>query len=410
MPHPAPPPDIRLDRDAIRRMLRGLIALEAARATGRRIDAAEAETWTDALPLGEEGLGLDSLGTMAVAAAVDRLFQLHETGAEGYLLLDRRLGAWVEVVEAALAHDTTGLTFATSGSTGEPQPIAHRWATLRGEVAFWADQFRDRSRIVLTVPAHHIYGALFGALLPVALGVPVLERRGATPAGLARDLEPGDLLVGFPTGLGLLAATRPRLPSQLAATSSTGPLAGATAQALAEAGLAALTEIYGSSETAGIGFRQDPAAPFRLLPRWAAAGEAVREVTTGMILPLPDTVVWEGADTLRPTGRRDASVQVAGMNVYPARIARLLEALPGVLAARVRLDQSLPDPRLKAFLLPDPAADGATLLAGIRAWCAARLTPPERPVHFTLGPVVPVGPLGKDADWPTADQPTADAA
>jgi 4-coumarate--CoA ligase len=393
------------------RMLRPLLAQEAAAVTGRRIDAAEAEAWPDDLDLGEAGLGLDSLGIMAAAAAVDRLFQLHETGAEGFLLLDRRLSAWAGVVRAGLAHGVGGLTFATSGSSGAPKPCAHGWATLLAEAAHWDRVFADRRRVVLTVPAHHIYGCLFGVLMPRLRSLPVLERRAATPAALLRDLRAGDLLVGFPAGLGLLAAHGQPIPPGLRATSSTAPLPAATHAALRGLGLDELAEIYGSSETAGIAARCCPEAPFRLLPRWrpGQAGEAasIIEVATGEECALPDRVAWESGGQVRPLGRKDAAVQVGGVNVHPARVARLLSEHPAVAAVAVRLDASLAEPRLKAFVVPAAGADTSALPRLLAGWCAARLTPPERPVRFDLGAVLPENAMGKPADWPTPDWASA---
>jgi 4-coumarate--CoA ligase len=400
-----------LPHSAILRMLRPLLAQEAAAATGRRIDAADEAAWPDALALGEDGLGLDSLGVMACGAAVDRLFQLHETGAEGYLLLQRRLDAWAGIVGGALRHGVSGFTFATSGSTGAPRLFSHALSALLDEARFWAGTFADRRRVVLTVPGHHIYGCLFGVLLPTLLDRPVLDGRAMTPGALARSLAPGDLLVGFPAGLALLARHGAALPGDVRATSSTAPLPAETARALRDLGLAQLTEIYGSSETAGIGWRTAPDAPFRLLPRWrpGAGGDAASlvEAATGATMPLPDRVAWLPGGLLAPIGRKDNAVQVGGVNVWPMRVAAEIAAHPEVAEAVVRLDVALPEPRLKAFVVPAPAADAARLPAALAAWCAARLTPPERPVRFDLGAALPRSAMGKDADWDSEDAAAA---
>jgi 4-coumarate--CoA ligase len=131
----AQPRALHLHRDAVLRVLRPLIAQELASLTGRRLSPAEADGWPDDLDLGEDGLGLDSLGSIACAAAVDRLFHLHETGAEGHLLLERRLGAWTGIVQAALEHGVSGFTFASSGSTGRPKRFTHSLPCLLAEAA-----------------------------------------------------------------------------------------------------------------------------------------------------------------------------------------------------------------------------------------------------------------------------------
>ncbi len=395
-----------LPLDAIARMLRPLLAQEIAAATGRRIDPAEAEAWPEDMPLGEAGLGLDSLGVIACAAAVDRLFRLHETGAEGWLLMERRLDAWAGIVAGALRHGVSGLCFASSGSTGAPRIAGHAMATLLDEAAFWAGHFAGRRRVVLTVPAHHIYGCLFGVLMPHAFGLPVLARRGATPARLAALLRPGDLLVGFPTGLALMAAHAATVAPDIRVVSSTAPLPVATARALRNMGFAEVLEVYGSSETAGIGWRNDPAASFRLLPRWrpgrGGEGASLVEAATGAEVPLPDRVQWLPDGRLRPVGRKDQAVQVGGVNVFPGRIAALLAGHPEVAEAVVRLDATLAEPRLKAFVVPAAGVDAAGLPQRLAAWCAARLSAPERPVRFDVGESLPRGEMGKAADWSAA--------
>ncbi len=56
--------------------------------------------------------------------------------------------------------------------------------------------------------------------------------------------------------------------------------------------------------------------------------------------------------------------------------------------------------RLKAFIVPrDAEVDGAALLERLRAWAAERLTVPERPQAYRIGPALPRTEMGKLADW-----------
>jgi 4-coumarate--CoA ligase len=76
-----------------------------------------------------------------------------------------------------------------------------------------------------------------------------------------------------------------------------------------------------------------------------------------------------------------------------------------VAEVSVRLDTSLPEPRLKAFVVPAAGADTQRLPAELTAWCASRLAAPERPVRFDLGTAMPRNELGKMADWSGATMP-----
>ncbi|MBL6078579.1 AMP-binding protein [Belnapia sp. T18] len=385
-----------LSESAVLRVLRSLLAAELT-AAGRRIRAEEAALWPADLTLDESGLGLDSLERLTCAAAVNAFFHLHETGIEDYLLARHTLSGWAEVVRAALAEGVSGLTVTTSGSTGERRPCTHSAARLLAEGAHWAGRFTDRRRILTLVPAHHIYGFLFTALLPDLLGLPVQDARALAPGRLLREVAPGDLLVGFPTGFsGLLRSIGPAsLPADVEAVSSTAPLPAGIHQALRCVGFGRVTEVYGSSETGGIATRIAPEESFRLLPWWRP-GEAgsIVDAETGRPVPLPDNAVFDkqgGAPPAWPQGPRRAGRRgecIPGPNRRPparASAGRRLRGAARFMPGRTEVE-SLRHPRprggaaapcrraggLVPQRLPRPRAAGThrlrPRLARIRAW------------------------------------------
>ena len=391
-----------LTEASILRVLRSLLAQELAQGHGRRPDAAAAAAWPDDLSLGADGLGLDSLELLGCGAAVNGFFRLHESGVEDYLLAERSLDRWARIIRAGLADGTTGLTFATSGSSGAPKPCFHPHASLLQEAGHWAGVFADRGRVIQCVPAHHIYGFLFTVLLPQRLGIPVVDARGRAAGPRRRLLRPDDLVVGFPAGWPALLAGVEALPPGIRLASSTAPLPAAMHRALRAAGAAEVTEIYGSSETAGIASRCHPDSPFTLLPHWqpGASGEhaSLRDSLTGEETPLPDHATWTEAGRLRLLGRKDQAVQVGGINVFPEQVAARLGRHALVRACAVRLDAALPVPRLKAFVvLREGAQPGAA--AELDRWCRQEFSAAERPVRLDIGASLPVGVLGKAADW-----------
>lgn len=391
-----------LDAPALLRVLKSLLA-EELRAGGRAVEAREAAAWPDDLDLGAEGLALDSLERLNVASAANQLFHLHETGIEDYLLSEHRLPGWARIVAHALAEGTSGMTFATSGSTGTPKRCTHQAAHLVEEARFWAGALGTPGRIVALVPAHHIYGFLFTALLPSLAGISVIDARAMPPGRIARMLDAADLLVGFPAGLAALLRSLPGLPSGITVASSTAALPASTHAALLQAGAARVVEIYGSSETGGIAWRDDAGEAFRLLPRWqpGAGGEeaSVIDAASGAAVPLPDRASFAPGGRLRLAGRKDAAVQVGGVNVHPARVAEVLRAHPDVVAAAVRADAGLVEPRMKAFIVARDGAEPLLLEPALRRWCVERLSAPERPVRFTFGAELPRTAMGKPADW-----------
>jgi long-chain acyl-CoA synthetase len=100
-------------------------------------------------------------------------------------------------------------------------------------------------------------------------------------------------------------------------------------------------------------------------------------------------------------GRKDGAVQAAGINVFPASIAARIAAHPAVAECTVRLDRPLPEPRLKAFVVP-ATLDAGSLMVELERWAANNLTTPERPIRFNLGPTLPRNEMGKLADWSSA--------
>ena len=173
------------------------------------------------------------------------------------------------MVASGLAQFDAALTFRTSGSSGSAKPCTHRLAHLQQEAAHLATLTQGTQRVLCAVPSHHIYGFLFTVLLPAQLGCPVvLDVRQHTPQTLARLLRPGDLLVSHPAHWALVARHAGPLPAGVHGVTSTAPCPDDLANQLQAIGLSRLTQVYGSSETAGIGTRTAAGAAFELMPFW----------------------------------------------------------------------------------------------------------------------------------------------
>jgi len=287
------------------------------------------------------------------------------------------------------------IVFHSSGSTGRPKPCPHSQADLKQEIEAVARLFPTPARIISAAPLLHSYGFVFGLLLPKRLGLPALSVV-PLPGLLSAALAEGDLLLGFPWLLGQLAeAPAPRIQ----VLSSTAPCPEALFTELPQKGFSGLAEIYGSSETGAVAFRKT-AAPFRLLDHWRCAdGGFFRQNKAGDVFyPQLDHLDWADETHFRPAGRLDLAVQVGGVNVYPERVARLIEGEEGVREATVRLMSPEEGGRLKAFVVPEEGRDLALLRRSLSR-VFRRLSPPERPVSLSFGPELPRGPAGKLCDW-----------
>ncbi|AVJ56227.1 hypothetical protein C5610_07815 [Idiomarina sp. OT37-5b] len=350
---------------------------------------------------------VDSFEWMSIASRVVDFFHIHSSGLEDYLLRVSRLGEWADVVMASREHGSKDITFCSSGSTAKPQKYQHRWRELEREVAFFSDYLNGTSipfeRVVSAVPPHHIYGFIFSVLLAEALELPVLRGLAAFSAVQGQRLQDGDLLIGFPHWYQQLAKRPLNFPRQAMAVCSTGPVAAEVLQQLLSRGLHSVLEVYGSSETSGLGFRTLPGGWYELLPRWQRQDLAhVADIETAQVMALPDRLEWQDERHFKPLARRDKAVQVNGYNVYPTRIAQLIATHPTIADARVRPLAAEQGGGLTALLIPSAAATSLSaedVIEPLRHWLAQQVTDAEMPRRFHVAASVPVNEMGKEVDW-----------
>ncbi len=373
-----------------------------------------------------EDLAADSLERMALSAAFSDAVPLRSADDADALFSDLRLGAWAHLAQGSWAAQPATLRFRTSGSTGRPKTCKHRVIDLAQEVHALAEVIGPVRRIVSAVRCHHIYGFLFTLMLPQVPGmrladatpgaatdgnsdgpVPVLDLCGRPVASVLARLQPGDLVIGFPDWWRALGRSAHELPPGVIGITSTAPCPDEVCEPLMAAGLSRLLHIYGSSETAGIGWRDWPQAHYTLLPAWQAVPDAPDQVTRhgwdGMqqAIALPDEVQWLSPRTLKPMARRDGAVQVGGINVHLGAVRQQILSQGDVADAVLRLHDFGGQPRLKLFVVPRDAGMAAdTLLAALQQFAQRHLAPPARPAHITVGPALPVNAAGKACDWP----------
>jgi len=361
--------------------------------------------WSETLEIGEAGLGADSLERLSLASALGQALRLDRSGLEDHLLARSSLGSWVDLAEVCLERFDSSMVFFTSGSAGQPKLCEHSLASLRQEVAFLAELFPGRKRVVAAVSCRHIYGFLFTVLLPEFLGIPVWRRLDKTTVTLGADLRPGDLVVGFPDFWRLGSRTVERLPPDVVAVSSTAPLTLDLDAILAERGLLRLVEIYGASETAGVGWRVAPSSEFTLFPFWTRGREdetLLRQLPDGETVEFSaqDRLHWRSDRRFRPAGRLDEAFQVGGVNVHPHRVVNVLICHPEVAEACVRLMRPEEGGRVKAFIVPRRMPiDECALAAELDRWAAEHLSAPERPKAYRFAAALPRDALGKLVDW-----------
>lgn len=245
---------------------------------------------------------------------------------------------------APLASDRRIVVVYTSGTTGAPTACPKTAGQLVGEARTLARTFAigRGDRVLATVPPHHIYGLLFGVLVPLVSGASFARETvlHAEPLAelIARDQT--RVLVSVPAHLRALRVLEPgRIEGVARVFSSGAPLPADTSEDLRERFGWSVTEVLGSSETGGIAWRDRAGAPWTPLE-----GVKVREGEGGRMLidsPFLDPGVsrpYVGGDRVavldegrfHHLGRVDGVLKVGSTRVSIAELEARLLAIPGV--------------------------------------------------------------------------------
>ncbi|MCX6218661.1 AMP-binding protein [Spirosoma sp.] len=272
-------------------------------------------------------VGLDSISRMELAAYLNEFFGVFDTSVENYLLAGTTLDHWVNCILRARSQVDDYLTFRTSGTSGAARTVRHSMASLLHEARFLTTLLPRPDRVISLVPANHIYGFIYTVLLPALWDVPLCLLADVPATAITANT----LLVGTPFTWEFAYQSLLAGKSQpCRGVSSAAPMSPGLFDQLISASVS-LTEIYGSSETGGLGYRHRSEAPFTLFPYVTRLPEEpVRmcRTDTGASFPVPDWLEWVSATEIRVLGRLDDSVSIAGVNVYPAAIRQVISECP----------------------------------------------------------------------------------
>jgi long-chain acyl-CoA synthetase len=296
------------------------------------------------------------------------------------------------------------VTFFTSGSTGKPKPCTHSEAHLRQELIGIIPLMQHCHSALVTVPLHHLYGFTFGLLLPQALHIP-LRCEAPLPTAIAQQMRSGDMVVGIPLLWAHIARMQSLVGTNITLLSGTAPLHTDIFEALEEKQFT-VREFFGSSEMGAFCCRLSSGQPFELLPHFIRT-HATEESIIQRTLPdgssanfcLQDSVHWFDERRLVPQGRKDAAVQVAGVNIFPAHVASVICQHPLVKECTVRLMRPEEGNRLKVFIVPHGNAHFENLRKELRSFVKRNLKEEERPTKFDFGEALPRNYVGKPSDW-----------
>ncbi|KPL92662.1 AMP-binding protein [Vibrio splendidus] len=240
-------------------------------------------------------------------------------------------------IELAAIH----LTLFTSGSSGTPKAIDKTLEHLDIEIAQldknWGDLLKG-NRVHSTVSHQHIYGLLFRILWPLCSGVPFARHNLEYPEQILSHANKNCVLISSPALLKRLK--HETNTTQLAGVfSSGGPLPTESAHQSQNLLGHLPIEVFGSTETGGIAFRQQKSAqtPWQLFDCIEASLNS--ENCIKLLSPYIDNNNWyQTADECEMVsenqfilkGRTDRVIKIEEKRVSLVEVEKRLEQLPWI--------------------------------------------------------------------------------
>jgi len=158
--------------------------------------------------------------------------------------------------------DETSIIMYTSGSTGKPKAVQQRLTEFEADNRFiiskWGDEFLKR-KLCSTVSQHYIYGLLFSIFLPFTLGIPFRRNRIEFPEEIEKLSDTEYMVITVPAFLKRAVETKKTSGLNLKSPwifTSGGVLKFETAEKTNDVFGFWPVEVYGSTETSGIAWRQ----------------------------------------------------------------------------------------------------------------------------------------------------------
>jgi 4-coumarate--CoA ligase (photoactive yellow protein activation family) len=274
-------------------------------------------------------IGLDSIEMMQLAAYANNFFNLFNIKDSPYLLSHTKLSDWVNLIYDATKREGETIKFQSSGTSGNAKTIVHSISFLKRELFFLANLFNDCSQIITYIPSYSIYGFLFTIGLPEYLKILVIY-----PSQINwQSVKPGTLIVATPFQWQLLVNCLPDNLSNIQGVTAASTMYQDLYDQIRSKNIL-LTEIYGSTETAGVGFRKNCQDPFTLFPYWQIKNVngsiELEDCDTQKPYPFMDNILQFPDNTFSIVGRKDQQIKIAGHLVNLDNVKKSIQKLSNI--------------------------------------------------------------------------------
>ena len=312
--------------------------------------------------------------------------------------------------------EKVALVIFTSGSTGEPSAIEKKISQLQSEVIALEASFGGglgNSVIYGTVSHQHIYGLLFRVLWPLVSGRAFYSQRLEYPEQIARQLaQQPAVLIASPAHLKRLPENLnwQQMASQLRAVfSSGGPLSAESSDKVTQLWQCRPIEVFGSTETGGIAWRQseDGSTSWQPLPgvEWEIVDDHLQirspHLANDQWLVTQDRAALRDQSKFELLGRSDRIIKLEERRISLTAIEKSLQISEWVQECKLVV---LPGQRerLAAVVVLASAGKEALQAKGklsivnqLRSVLEASVDPIAIPRHWRFLDVMPADPQGK---------------
>ncbi len=312
----------------------------------------------------------------------------------------------------------SALILFTSGSTGAPRQVVKSLTVMEQESrwlsALWGEQLQG-CRVIASVSHQHLYGLSFRLFLPMTLRLPFSAQPlfyGEQLAQLPRDCRYA--FISSPAFLSRLDSTLDAPGCELI-VSAGGTLRGPDAEQVWQRFGCPVSEIYGSTETGILAWRQCDRAD----PPWRSfSGVRLEQVTperwqvwSPLIagdngLALDDRLNMQPDGGFQLAGRHDRIVKIGDKRISLSEIERRLTDLPEIDDAVALVVTRHDRQAIGVVLSLTSTLDEAALHQHRQQWkrqLQCWLEPLAMPRYWRIVATIPVTPQSKRA-WPQIEE------
>ncbi len=369
------------------RIIGALSADELSRRFNRHFDFLTIASWTADTPFGAGGIEMSAEETAVCAERAAQFFGLDIDFLKSSK--NERIADWASDIASAIAKRLTQFTFKSAARDERAASCVHSAREILQDANAVSSILQGRRRVLSMVAPHSLLGFELSILTPNLQKIESADVRAMTPEQISQMLRYGDVLVATPSLWRYLMHENMAAPDNTMAVAFGEPMTAKLAAQMRQAGFGAMRELYGSTETGLIGWRDAPGENFILFDHWKRNQEKlVRISPDNQERPLDamDFLEWSSERTFRLSGRRDGAVQIGAVNVIPDDVAQRLGQHPLVSECSVRIGRRGDgvDRLIAHIVLKKNIQPGERIARDIDAWCRTALRHQERPriYHF----------------------------